>query len=159
MYFFPQKGKGSLGAAEWCVTCTEAALIIKGIWRDNICQVELVFPGITIKRVLETISGVKGGRVTRPTDTPWHFLTLNHQFWSATRLCLLPVVVLPTWRFEQGQVLGSTNIGTTANKRQNWILFPSQSLLYSATKSWWKATPQHYSIHYLFNLSWRTKIN
>ena len=37
----PQKGAGSLGAAERCVTCTEAALTVKGIWGCSISQVDL----------------------------------------------------------------------------------------------------------------------
>lgn len=33
--FSPQKGKWSLGAAERCVSCTEATLIVKGIWGSS----------------------------------------------------------------------------------------------------------------------------
>lgn len=47
-----------------------------------------MFPGITVKHILETTSRVEGGRVTRPADTPWHFLILNLWVWSAAKLML-----------------------------------------------------------------------
>lgn len=45
-----------------------------------------MFLGITVKHILGTTSEVEGGRVTRPTDTPWHFLVLNLWVWSAAKL-------------------------------------------------------------------------
>lgn len=123
---FPQEGKGSLGAAEWCVTCTEAALLIKGIWRNGASQVELL--GVSRGYSKTCFGDNFWSRGRKSNQTSWYSLAFSH-IKSSILVSHRADVCCQQWCFLPGdlsgrQVLGSSNIGTTANKSQNRILFP-----------------------------------